>query len=103
MVTSVSKKRLGLDHGLFGNYPPRRGNVRMADQPPRTRSAAPDPTRLKASLATPGWNKGFGSRHVGGDYNPRAFIRTYPDLTRFPDSRLFANVEWIGNPSCLSQ
>src|SRR5260370_4024259 len=42
--------------------------VRFADQPPRTRSAAPTPTRLKASLATRGWDKGFGSRHVRGDY-----------------------------------
>jgi hypothetical protein len=43
-------------------------NFLFADQPPRTRSAASDPTRLKASLATPGWNKGFGFRHVRGDY-----------------------------------
>ena len=50
----------------------------FADQPPRTRSAAPAPTRLKASLATPGWDKGFGSRHVRGDLqDPGAFLRTY--------------------------
>jgi hypothetical protein len=47
-------------------------NFRIADQPPRTRSAAPDPTRLKASLATPEWNKRFGSRHVRGDYKTLA-------------------------------
>jgi hypothetical protein len=42
--------------------------VRFADQPPRTRSAAPDPTRLKLLWQGRGGNKGFGSRHVGGDY-----------------------------------
>ena len=35
---------------------------------PRTRSVAPAPTRLKVSSATLGWDKGFGSRHVRGDY-----------------------------------
>src|SRR5258708_996028 len=49
--------------------------VRFADQPPRTRSAAPAPTRLKASLATPGWDKGFGSGHVRGDYKALARFR----------------------------
>jgi hypothetical protein len=51
------------------------GYFPLADQPPRTRSAAPAPTRLKASLATPGWDKGFGSRHVRGDYKTLARFR----------------------------
>jgi len=66
-------------HGLHGNnqisgeaqdvlWKLEECKVRIADQPPRTRSAAPDLPVLKASLATPGWNKGFGSRHVRGDY-----------------------------------
>ena len=41
------------------------------------------PTRLKASLATPGWDKGSGSRHVRGDYKT---------LRRFPGTQPAGNV-----------
>jgi hypothetical protein len=30
---------------------------------------------------------------LGSSVNTRAFIRTYPDLTRFPDSRFFGQVK----------
>src|SRR5258707_12091597 len=34
--------------------------------------------------------------------HPRAFISTYPDLTRFPDSRFYVQVDWICKLADLS-
>src|SRR6266702_5762450 len=62
----VSRVRHMVPGGSRESLPKRK--VRFADQPPRTRSAAPAPTRLKASLAGPGWDKGSRSRNVYGDY-----------------------------------
>jgi hypothetical protein len=69
----------------------RGSKVRFADQPPRTRSAAAASTRLKASLATPKWDKAFGYRHVRGITKtpPSRAQKAFPGLTLM--SRLSQN------------
>src|SRR6266851_2853332 len=66
---------VGLFHPLqHAGLSRRSPDYRPTTQNPISGTSAPG---LKASLATPGWDKGSGSRHVRGDYKT---LRRFPVL-----------------------
>jgi hypothetical protein len=74
--------------------------VRFADQPPRTRSAAPAPTRLKASLATPGSDKGSAPDMCAVVTRPWRVSR---DLCLSVSRLTTAKLGWMRGLGCLRQ
>jgi hypothetical protein len=55
--------------------------------------------RIESAVVPCGSCLAFLRRFRANDYmrllQIKAFIRTYPDLTRFPDSRFYVRVDWI--------